>query len=151
MTLTDAAGMCAFDKVTVFGIDPASPDSEGSISGTAEMQEAVESTGGKFYGPGTALSATEILADIQSLERKITNTTTATEDTDLPTVWFYVLAVGFVLIVLTTIYFVMRRGITRGKLSRTWMSLSWWIPPSVCGRRTTRAARAWMAFRKTSG
>ena len=118
VTLTDAAGMCAFDKVTVFGIDPASPDSEGSISGTAEMQEAVESTGGKFYGPGTALSATEILADIQSLERKITKTTTATEDTDLPTVWFYVLAVGFVLIVLTTIYFVMRRGITKGKLSR---------------------------------
>ena len=102
VTLKDAAGMCAFDKVTVFGIDPANPESDGAMTVAAEMQEAVESTGGKFYGPGTALSAEEILADIQSLERKITSTATATEDTDLPTVWFYIL----------------RRGVTRGKLSR---------------------------------
>ena len=118
VTLKDAAGMCAFDKVTVFGIDPANPESDGAMTVAAEMKEAVESTGGKFYGPGTALSAEEILADIQSLERKITSTATATEDTDLPTVWFYVLAVGFVLIVLTTTYFILRRGVTRGKLSR---------------------------------
>ena len=118
VTLKDAAGMCAFDKVTVFGIDPANPESDGAMTVAAEMQEAVESTGGKFYGPGTALSAEEILADIQSLERKITSTATATEDTDLPTVWFYVLAAGFVLIVLTTAYFILRRGVTRGKLSR---------------------------------
>ena len=118
VTLGDTAGMCAFDKVTVFGIDPANPESDGAMTVAAEMQEAVESTGGKFYGPGTALSAEEILADIQSLERKITSTATATEDTDLPTVWFYVLAAGFVLIVLTTAYFILRRGVTRGKLSR---------------------------------
>ena len=50
VTLTDAAGMCAFDKVTVFGIDPANPESDNAEAGASEMQEAVESTGGKFYG-----------------------------------------------------------------------------------------------------
>ena len=119
VTLQESADMCAFDKVTVFGIDPADPqDLVDYAANVEEMQAAVESTGGKFYGPGTALSAQDILADIQSIENQLTQTTTATVDTDLPEIWFYVLAAGVVLIALTSIYFILRRGITRGKRSR---------------------------------
>ena len=119
VTLQESADMCAFDKVTVFGIDPSDPqDLTDNAAGVEEMKQAVELTGGKFYGPGTTLSAEDILADIQSLENKITNTTTATVDTDMPTPWFIVLAAGVSLIALTTVYFVLRRGITRGKRSR---------------------------------
>ena len=119
VTLPESADMCAYDKVTVFGIDPADPqDLTDNAAGVEEMKQAMELTGGKFYGPGTALSAEDILADIQSLENKITNTTTAAVDTDTPTFWFFVLAAGVALIALTTVYYVLRRGITRGKRSR---------------------------------
>lgn len=119
VTLADAADMCTYDKVTVFGIDPESIDpADAQQANVYEMQDAVESTGGRFYGPGTDLSAKDILADIQSMERQITKTTTATVDTDLPTIWFFVLAAGIVLIGLTTVFFLMRRGIRRGRRSR---------------------------------
>ena len=126
VTLQEAADMCAYDGVTVFGIDPADEQAlaasgqsvEGFEESVEEMRAAVESTGGKFYGPGTALTAQEILDDIKSIENKITRTATSTIDTDVPTVWFYILAAGFALIALTTLFYVFRRGIRRGKLSR---------------------------------
>ena len=119
VTLKEAAEMCAYNKVVVFGIDPAvglnMAESEASIS---EMKEAAELTGGKFYEPGTELTAKDILTDIQSSKIMTTKTATSTMDTDTPQLFFYVLAAGFAVILLTTIYLILRRGIRRGKLSR---------------------------------
>ena len=89
-----------------------------SASDRNRMKESVELTGGKFYGPDTTLTAADILADIQSIENKITKTTTSTRDSDTPTPWFIVLTAGIVLIVLTTLYFVFRRGLRRGRPAR---------------------------------
>ena len=119
VTLNDAAEMCKFDNVIVFGIDPAvGQDPTQYEANISEMQSAVELTGGKFYGPDTTLTAADILADIQSIENKITKTTTSTRDSDTPTPWFIVLTAGIVLIVLTTLYFVFRRGLRRGRPAR---------------------------------
>ena len=82
------------------------------------MKEAVEQTGGKFYDSGSSLTAKEILQDIQSQEIINTDTATATIDTDMPFFWFCVLIAGFILLAGTTLYFVLRRGIRRGPLSR---------------------------------
>ena len=119
VTLDDAAKMCQFDKVIVFGIDPATgQDPTQFAANISEMKGAVELTGGKFYGPDTTLTAEAILADIQATENKITKTTTSTRDMDMPTPWFIVLAVGIVLIILTTLFFVFRRGLKRGRPAR---------------------------------
>lgn len=119
VTLKEAAEMCQYNKVVVFGIDPAiGQNIEESSANINEMKEAVEYTGGKFYGPGTALTAQDILADIQSSEVMSTKTTTSTMDTDIPQIFFYVLAAGFVVLFITTIYLIFRRGLSRGKLSR---------------------------------
>lgn len=119
VTLKEAAEMCAYNKVVVFGIDPAiGQNIEDSASSISEMREAAEQTGGKFYEPGTALTARDILADIQSSKVLASKTTTSTRDTDIPQVFFYVLAAGFALLLITTIYLLFRGGIRRGKLSR---------------------------------
>ena len=119
VTLDEAAKMCQFDKVIVFGIDPAVGQDPAQYSANInEMKDAVELTGGKFYGPDTTLTAADILADIQSIENRITKTTTSTRDTDTPTLWFVVLTAGIVLIALTTLYFVFRRGLKRGRPAR---------------------------------
>ena len=145
VTLMDAAKMCEFDKVRVLGICPVSgtdtgaaaqsgggngADGESSGSGASgggsgadganvsEMREASELTGGKFYGPGTALTAQMILDDIKAIENQSTKTTTATVETDTPQFWFIVLVAGFVVIVATTIYILVKRGIGKGQLRR---------------------------------
>ena len=84
----------------------------------SEMREASELTGGKFYGPGTALTAQMILDDIKAIENQSTKTTTATVETDTPQFWFIVLVAGFVVIVATTIYILVKRGIGKGQLRR---------------------------------
>ena len=84
----------------------------------SEMREASELTGGKFYGPGTALTAQMILDDIKAIENQSTKTTTATVETDTPQIWFIVLVAGFVVIAATTIYLLVKRGIGRGQLRR---------------------------------
>ena len=89
-----------------------------SASDRNRMKESVELTGGKFYDAGSSLTAKEILEDIRSQEIINTDTATASVDTDMPFFWFCVLIIGFVLIVATTLYFVLRRGIRRGLLSR---------------------------------
>ena len=145
VTLMDAAKMCEFDKVRVLGICPVSgtdagaaaqsgggngADGDSSGSGASgdgssadganvsEMREASELTGGKFYGPGTALTAQMILDDIKAIENQSTKTTTATVETDTPQFWFIVLVAGFVVIVATTIYILVKRGIGKGQLRR---------------------------------
>ena len=145
VTLMDAAKMCEFDKVRVLGICPVSgtdagaaaqsgggngADGDSSGSGASgdgssadganvsEMREASELTGGKFYGPGTALTAQMILDDIKAIENQSTKTTTATVETDTPQFWFIVLVTGFVVIAATTIYLLVKRGIGRGQLRR---------------------------------
>ncbi len=129
VTLMDAAEMCAFDKVKVLGICPVSGANAGSPSqgedGTGlgggdvdEMRDAAELTGGKFYEPGTELTAQRILEDIKAIENQETKTTTATVESDAPQFWFYILAAGFAVIAATTIYIVVKRGIGRVKSGR---------------------------------
>ena len=134
VTLTDAAEMCAFDKVRVLGICPVSGADAGSSaeSGSAggdggsgfsggdvdEMRDAAELTGGKFYEPGTELTAQMILEDIKAIENQETKTTTATVESDAPQFWFYILAAGFAVIAATTIYIVVKRGIGKVKSGR---------------------------------
>ena len=90
----------------------------GAGSDRIRMKDAVELTGGKFYDSGSSLTAKEILEDIRSQEIINTDTATASVDTDMPFFWFCVLIAGFILITGTTLYFVLRRGIRRGLLSR---------------------------------
>ena len=115
VTLMDAAEMCAFDKVKVLGICPVSDAGGSNVS---EMREAAELTNGKFYEPGTALTAQMILDDIKAIENQETRTTTATVESDAPQFWFIVLAAGFAVIAATTIYILVKRGIGRGKSKR---------------------------------
>ena len=115
VTLMDAAEMCAFDKVKVLGICPVSDAGGGNVS---EMREAAELTGGKFYEPGTALTAQMILDDIKAIENRETRTTTATVESDAPQFWFIILAAGFAVIAATTIYILVKRGIGRVKSRR---------------------------------
>ena len=115
VTLMDAAEMCAFDKVKVLGICPVSDAGGGNVS---EMREAAELTDGKFYEPGTALTAQMILDDIKAIENRETRTTTATVESDAPQFWFIVLAAGFAVIAATTIYILVKRGIGRVKSRR---------------------------------
>ena len=84
----------------------------------SEMREASELTGGKFYGPGTALTAQMILDDIKAIENQSTKTTTATVETDTPQIWFIVLVAGFVVIAATTFYLLVKRGIGKGQIRR---------------------------------
>ena len=115
VTLMDAAEMCAFDKVKVLGICPVSDAGGGNVS---EMREAAELTDGKFYEPGTALTAQMILDDIKAIENRETRTTTATVESDAPQFWFIILAAGFAVIAATTIYILVKRGIGRVKSRR---------------------------------
>ena len=115
VTLMDAAEMCAFDKVKVLGICPVSDAGGGNVS---EMREAAELTNGKFYEPGTALTAQMILDDIKAIENRETRTTTATVESDAPQFWFIILAAGFAVIAATTIYILVKRGIGRVKSRR---------------------------------
>ena len=115
VTLMDAAEMCAFDKVKVLGICPVSDAGGGNVS---EMREAAELTDGKFYEPGTALTAQMILDDIKAIENRETRTTTATVESDAPPFWFIILAAGFAVIAATTIYILVKRGIGRVKSRR---------------------------------
>ena len=125
VTLMDAAEMCAFDKVEVLGICPVSGEETGSPgqgsgegSSVSEMREAAELTGGKFYGPDTVLTAQMILDDIKAIENRETKTTTATVESDAPQFWFCILIAGFVLIALTTIYILVKRGTGKGRFRR---------------------------------
>ena len=115
VTLMDAAEMCAFDKVKVLGICPVSDAGGSNVS---EMREAAELTNGKFYEPGTALTAQMILDDIKAIENQETRTTTATVESDAPQFWFIVLAAGFAVIAATTIYILVKRGIGQVKSRR---------------------------------
>ena len=115
VTLMDAAEMCAFDKVKVLGICPVSDAGGSNVS---EMREAAELTSGKFYEPGTALTAQMILDDIKAIENRETRTTTATVESDAPQFWFIILAAGFAVIAATTIYILVKRGIGRVKSRR---------------------------------
>ena len=115
VTLMDAAEMCAFDKVKVLGICPVSDAGGSNVS---EMREAAELTNGKFYEPGTALTAQMILDDIKAIENQETRTTTATVESDAPQFWFIVLAAGFAVIAATTIYILVKRGIGQVKPRR---------------------------------
>ena len=115
VTLMDAAEMCAFDKVKVLGICPVSDAGGSNVS---EMREAAELTNGKFYEPGTALTAQMILDDIKAIENRETRTTTATVESDAPQFWFIILAAGFAVIAATTIYILVKRGIGRVKSRR---------------------------------
>ena len=90
----------------------------GSADEKARMKAAVELTGGSFYESGSSITAEDILADIASREKQNTKTRTASIDTDTPFFWFCVLIGGFVLLAATTAFFVLRRGIRRGQLSR---------------------------------
>ena len=134
VTLMDAAEMCAFDKVKVLGICPVSGAEAGapaqsgggssaggsglSGSNVDEMRDAAELTGGKFYEPGTALTAQMILDDIKAIEDRTTRTTTATVESDAPQFWFIILAAGFAVIAATTIYILVKRGIGQVKSRR---------------------------------
>ena len=111
------------------GSEGTAPSSSGQAGGSeggtydpssdkARMRDAVELTGGKFYESGSSLTAKEILDDIRSQEVINTDTATASVDTDMPFFWFCVLITGFILILGTTFYFVLRRGIRRGLISR---------------------------------
>ena len=107
------------------GVDDSGSGASGNGAGGAhngsnvdEMRDAVELTGGKFYEPGTALTAQMILDDIKTIEKQSTKTTTATVESDAPQFWFYILAAGFALIAATTIYILVKRGIGRGKSRR---------------------------------
>ena len=115
VTLMDAAEMCAFDKVKVLGICPVSDAGGSNVS---EMREAAELTNGKFYEPGTALTAQMILDDIKAIENQETRTTTATVESDAPQFWFIILAAGFAVIAATTIYILVKRGIGQVKSRR---------------------------------
>ena len=115
VTLMDAAEMCAFDKVKVLGICPVSDAGGSNVS---EMREAAELTNGKFYEPGTALTAQMILDDIKAIENQETRITTATVESDAPQFWFIILAAGFAVIAATTIYILVKRGIGRVKSRR---------------------------------
>ena len=90
----------------------------GSADEKARMKAAVELTGGSFYESGSSITAEDILADIASREKQNTKTRTASIDTDTPFFWFCVLIGSFVLLAATTAFFVLRRGIRRGQLSR---------------------------------
>jgi len=87
-------------------------------SNVDEMRAVAELTGGKFYEPGTALTAQMILDDIKAIENRETRTTTATVETDVPQFWFIILAAGFAVIAATTIYILVKRGIGRSKSRR---------------------------------
>ena len=82
------------------------------------MKAAVELTGGSFYESGSSITAEDILADIASREKQNTKTRTASIDTDTPFFWFCVLIGGFVILAAATAFFILRRGIRRGQLSR---------------------------------
>ncbi len=124
VTLEEAAQMCTNDKVTVFGIYPGGGQGAGetqssdTASEMSRMKSSVESTGGRFYESGSSLTASEILADINSRELQNTNTVTATLDKDVPFFWFCVLIAGFLILAGSCLYFMLRRGIRKGLFSR---------------------------------
>ena len=130
VTLEDAAEMCRFDNVSVIGIYPGSgapaggqASGESQAAGTPEdeirqLQAAAESTGGRFYGSGDSVTAQEMLSDIDALKSKDTTTATANIDTDMPQFWTYLLIAGVVLLTGTTAFFVLKRGIRKGRTSR---------------------------------
>ena len=93
-------------------------DESDAADARSRMKAAVELTGGSFYESGSSITAEDILADIASREKQNTKTRTASIDTDTPFFWFCVLIGGFVLLAATTAFFVLRRGIRRGQLSR---------------------------------
>lgn len=119
VTLPDAAKMCQYDKVPVYGIYPIGKDAPSYDPDEAGgLREAVEMTGGKFYEADSALTAEEILADIHSLASVDTNTATASIDTDMPAFWSFVLIAGIALLAGTTAYYVFKRGLRRGSVRR---------------------------------
>ena len=108
------------DQTGSSGKKDSSGSSDGGDSGDAKsrMKAAVELTGGSFYESGSSITAEDILADIASREKQNTKTRTASIDTDTPFFWFCVLIAGFVILAAATAFFVLRRGIRRGQLSR---------------------------------
>ena len=119
VTLEDAAQMCAYDNVAVFGIYPGSGQNlEDSEWEKEDMKAAVEQTMGTFYDSGGSLTAEEILADIRARETMITNTAMAVRNEDEPGLWVIFLGAGIVLLTLATVYTVFRRGFRRGSTAR---------------------------------
>lgn len=130
VTLEESAGMCAADKVTVFGIYPGksqavqgNSESRNTAEGNGEdelsrMRSAVEMTGGRFYDGDSSITAKQILDDIASQAIVETNTAVAAREQDIPLPWLCILIAGFVLIAGTTLFYVLRRGIRKGLFSR---------------------------------
>ena len=117
VTLDEAAEMCRFDGVSMIGIYPGQAE-DGSEAEISELRAAAEHTGGKFYESGDSVTAQTMLADIQALESRDTSMATASNDTDMPEFWTFILIAGLVLLLMTTAFFVIKRGVRRGSVKR---------------------------------
>ena len=89
VNLDTAAGYCAKNDVTVFGIFPNEEnfDNESTTDYYTDLQEmkaAVESTGGTFYEESRTLSVQDIVDDIQAKEALEVDEMVMTKETDQP-------------------------------------------------------------------
>ena len=110
VTLEEVADMCAYDRVTVYGVYPAVPEGEETSSAKAQMKAAVESTGGAFFELGNAAEAEQIFPEILNRARTASKTVTAVRDTDVPEVWTAILLAALVLCAAAAVYPLARAG-----------------------------------------
>ena len=104
--LDTAAGYCAKNDVTVFGIFPNEEnfDDESSTDYYTDLQEmktAVEKTGGTFYEESRTLSVQDIVDDIQAKEALEVDELVITKETDQPQVPFALLCICLALAVVS--------------------------------------------------
>ena len=96
--LDEAAKACAQNGVTVFGIFPReevfySPEEYDYDSCKKEFQDAVESTGGKFYIRTENQAVSEIVKDIQKQEAMLVKVVMSRQTVDLPQLPFIILLI----------------------------------------------------------
>jgi hypothetical protein len=98
MELDEAAEACAQNNVTIFGIFPReevfyNPEEYDYDSCKKEFQDAVESTGGKFYVRTENQAVSEIVQDIQKQEAMLVKVVMSRQTVDLPGLPFIILLI----------------------------------------------------------
>ena len=118
-TLAEAAQMCAYNDVVVYGIYPAveAADTEAE-TGLAKdgLKAAAEATGGMFFDLGGSAGPAEILEEIRKREKTVSKTVIAMQDMDRPEGWRVLLFTGLGVALAALLFLLIKNG----RLFRAW-------------------------------